>query len=581
MNFGRIERNGCRIAALVERFRATGQLSDRRSEMVSAMIDRLIQSRPRINAHRQRRALCMLAVALEVYSRNELTEDEALRVMGTSMRVSEQEARELLDELYGSILRRTANGLAFQISSYGEYLAAEELEREDLRRIRELAFLDPNTPNDSWMNAMSYLVELNPAVRTLFVRKFPFWVLQSSPAAFSEAEKTAVTSGILEEFRRLRQYLRIDPRVRIRYLARFVTPAVEEELQRDLLSADEVLCGNTLVLLGVLRRPEALKSALPIAKDLTRGAAIRQCAMIAIANAGSAANIPELLAALTADDPVRQNFIDAIGAVTDAAHLPPVLDLVLGTDAMLSATYYHFRDLRSRESLVSVLRYLADRPQELNNNRIDGYIEPILATLPEFFDAEIAGLCAAILRVVADEHFYADREGPLRIILAHLREADLHGEVARLFFEDQLRSPVRDGRLYFSMRFAATITTSETAQWLVQAGATGLIQSLAGFVQGDVRELLRPHSGGIIDAQDENARHYAAEQEKEEKDKRDRVRQLQEHLRTRTKLEDALNDFVKLTEDRWPELPQDFQKWLSDEISGLMGTLDLEHRIRW
>jgi hypothetical protein len=56
---------------LVERFRTTGQLSDRKSEMVSAMIDRLIQSRPRINAHRQRRALCMLGVALEVYSRNE------------------------------------------------------------------------------------------------------------------------------------------------------------------------------------------------------------------------------------------------------------------------------------------------------------------------------------------------------------------------------------------------------------------------------------------------------------------------------------------------------------------------------
>jgi hypothetical protein len=56
---------------LVERFNTTGQL-------VSAMIAQLIQSRPRINAHRQRRALCMLAVGLEVYSRNELTEEEAL-----------------------------------------------------------------------------------------------------------------------------------------------------------------------------------------------------------------------------------------------------------------------------------------------------------------------------------------------------------------------------------------------------------------------------------------------------------------------------------------------------------------------
>jgi hypothetical protein len=100
-------------------------------------------------------------------------------------------------------------------------------------------------------------------------------------------------------------------------------------------------------------------------------------------------------------------------------------------------------------------------------------------------------------------------------------------------------------------------------------------------VSGKVRELLRPHSGGIIDAQDENARRYAAEQEKEEHDRRDRVRQLQERLLTRSKLGDALNDLVKLTEDRWPEIPEGFQKWLSDEISALMGTLDLEHCIRW
>ena len=566
---------------LVERFRATGQLSDRRSEMVSATIDRLIQSRPRINCHGQRRALCMLAVALEVYSRNELTEQEALRVIRTSMRLSEAEARDLLDELYGSILRRTANGLAFQMRTYGEYLAAEELEREDLRRIRELAFFDPHTPNDSWMNTVSYLVELNPQVRALIIRKFPFWVLQSSPAAFNEAEKATVASGILEEFRQQRQYLRIDPRVRIRHLARFITPAVEEELRRDLTSGDEVLSGNALVLLGVLRRPEGLEAALPIAKDRSRGAAIRQCAMIAVSNAGTVANIPELLGALTADDPIRQNLIDTIGAITDAAHIPPVLDLVLETDAMLSATYYHFRDLRSREALVSVLRFLADRPQELNNNRINGYIEPILATIPDFFDAKIAGLCADILRAVADEHFYADRDGPLRIILAQLREADPHGEVARLFFERQLQSPVPDGNPYFSVRFAAAITTVETAQWLIQAGATGPIQSLAGFVRGPVRELLRPHSGGVIDAQDDNARRYAAEHEAEERGRGDRVRQLQERLLTRTRLQDALKDFVELTEERWPELLEGFRNWLSGEISAVMSTLDIEHHIRW
>ncbi len=48
------------------------------------MIHRLIQSRPRINVHRQRRALFILAVAMEMYSRNELTEEEDSALMHPS-----------------------------------------------------------------------------------------------------------------------------------------------------------------------------------------------------------------------------------------------------------------------------------------------------------------------------------------------------------------------------------------------------------------------------------------------------------------------------------------------------------------
>jgi len=127
----------------------------------------------------------------------------------------------------------------------------------------------------------------------------------------------------------------------------------------------------------------------------------------------------------------------------------------------------------------------------------------------------------------------------------------------------------------------AAITTIETAEWLIQSGATGLIQSLAGFVRGPVRELLRPHSAGVIDAQDENARRYAAEQEQREGSMRDRVQELRARLLTRGKLEEALKDLVELTEEHWPELPEAFRQWLSDEINALMATLDLEHRIRW
>jgi hypothetical protein len=566
---------------LVERFKATGQLSDRRSEMMSAMIDRLIQSRPHINAHRQRRALCMLAVALEVYSRNELTEEEALQVIRASVRIAAHDARGLLDELYASILKRTGNGLAFQMRSYGEYLAAEELERASLDRVRELAFLDHDTPNDSWMNAISYLAELNPQVRAFFVRKFPFWVVQSSPAAFTEEERTAVASGILEEFRRQHQYLRIDSRVKIRYLARFVTPAVEEGLRQDLTAGDEVFCGNALTLLGVLKRPEVLPVALPIMKDQTRGTAIRQCAIISVVNAGTAAHVPELLAALTDGDPIRRDFVDAIGALADAAQLPMVLPLILRTDAVLSATYYHFRELRSREALVAMLQDLAREPQEFDRIRAKGYVEPILDTLPDYFNEEITELCVDIFQALLRHDIYADREGPVQVILTQLCAADKRGEVARRFFERQLQQ-ARPRRTWFNtIRFLASITTIETAEWLIQVGAMEIIRDLAAFVGGPAREALRLHSGGVIDAQDANARRYAAEQEAADRQERSRTQSLQERLLTRTTLRDALSDLQQLREDHWPELPETFKNWLSGEMSALLASLDLERTIRW
>ena len=165
-------RNPFVLSIMMQRFRESGSLSELRSENMSYVIDGLIESRPHVDAHRQRRALRMLAVAMETYSRNELTEEESLLIISEAMRLTERQARELLHELYASILKRTGNGLSFLLASYGEYLAAEALEDAPLSRLRELAFLDSSTPNDSWANAMSYLLELNSSIRSAFVGRY-------------------------------------------------------------------------------------------------------------------------------------------------------------------------------------------------------------------------------------------------------------------------------------------------------------------------------------------------------------------------------------------------------------------------
>lgn len=243
-------RNPFILSVMVDRYKEQGRLSPLRSDNVSYVIDRLIATRPGINSRKQRRALKMLGVACETYSRNELTDDEALQVLLEAIELPEDEARAILEELSHSILIRTPNGIAFQMRSHGEFLAAEELENQSLDRIKELAFFDNDTPNDSWMNAISYLAEFNTQVRRYFLRNYPEWMFSLSPAAFSEAERTSLCSSFIEQLNRSGQLVIDQLTVRPRKLARLLTDEVLQQLKGEVESPRIEEAANALTLLG-------------------------------------------------------------------------------------------------------------------------------------------------------------------------------------------------------------------------------------------------------------------------------------------------------------------------------------------
>jgi hypothetical protein len=575
-------RNPFILSVMIEKYREEGALSDRRSENLSYMIDRLIQSRPRVNRHRQHRALRMLGVALETYSRNELTEEEALRVITQAMRISDADARDLLDELYASILKRSPNGLAFQMRSYGEYLAAEELENAPLERVKELSFLDLTTPNETWLNAVSYLVELNPQVRSYFVRRHPLWTIASSPAAFSNDEKTAIVASALQICVREKQYVIHHPLMNARKLSRFVTDAAERDLIASLADPNNVVRGNALALLGMRAHPQVLPVALEIVKNRGLGVNLRYCAVAALVNVGTPAHVPELLAALDRDDPLHINFLDMIGAIIDESQIAEMLPLIFRENAMLSAAYYHFREFKSRESLLQTLRYLVAHPNDLNTIRAEAYVEPIFELLPTFLDPEIAEVCVDLLETIERLRIYPDQSGPMPKLFAVMREADRDGRISRSFFRRILARPVEQRqRIFYVDQLLVSLMTRETAQWLIDEKAFDLIRELAGYCHGDIREMFRPYSGGVIDAQDANTRAYREEESKREESRTRYITSLQESLPRQASLNDALKILWELKEDYWPELPEAYRGWLASEISTQLGILDLEKNIRW
>jgi hypothetical protein len=575
-------RNPFILSVMVERFRAAGSLSKLRSDNLSYMIDRLIQSRPQVNAHRQRRALRMLGVAMETYSRNELTEEEALRVIREAMHVTEQESHELLHELYASILKRTGNGLSFQLASYGEYLAAEALEDASLSRLKELAFLDPTTPNDSWGNAVSYLVELNPSIRKAFVHQYPFWTLSASPVVFSDNEKDMVVNEILKELTANNQFVSDHPRIQVRRLSAFITALTESVLQKDLASKNDVVIGNALILLGVRGYTGAVSLAMGILSDRGRSTGARMAAVLALVNSGTPALVPKLLELVDGGDPLHINIVDLIGALTDEAQIALTLPIILRTDAGLSSTYYRFRELKSREALISVLRFFLEHPNDLNSIRAEGYVEPILKLIPRYWDQEIAQLISNIIDLIETNHIFPERTGPFRKLFEIAGAADIDGAVSRLYFETLFaRGEAGRRRMYYVDQTLAELVKPATARWLIENEATNMIQNLAPYLRGEVRELLRPHSNGIIDEQDAASRRYWEEQAAEERTRKNSIALVQERLQGRTTLQEALTDFVELRQEHWPELAEAYRTWLAAEISMQLRLLDLERTIEW
>jgi hypothetical protein len=575
-------RNPFVLSVTIDRFRQVGDFRSLRSDNLAYIVDRLIQSRPLVNQHRQRRALCMLAVAMETYCRNELTEEEALRIIKQSMSISHSGAEEILRELYGSIIRPTANGFAFQMRSYGEYLAAEALEGESLDRLKELAFQDFDTPNDSWMNTISYLVELNPAIRTFFVTGFPFWMISSSPSAFSENEKERIVGKIFDVLIAENHFINTYPRINMRRIGRYLTPTLEAELFRELSSPNDVTCGNALVLLGVRRNLKILPVGFAILQNKALDTSFRFCGLLALLNSGNPELIPELIPLLDPDDSLEINILDLIGALCDESQIPAVLPLMLDAGAMLSNAFYRFREFRSRDALLQVLRYFVNAPQDLNEIRADGYVGPILKTLPQYWDADIAEICSQIILSIQESKIYPDRSGVVGELFNIVRKADVNGTVATLFLQRFVGEGKEEKvRAFYVDELVASLMTIETAQWLTENRATHIIEHLSPYVRGPVRDVLRPFSNGLIDTQETNAKFYETERAGKEKSYNQKIHQLQIKVLLEKTINEALRDFFELSEDHWPELPLDYKQWFEVEISRLMTELDLGNSVEW
>lgn len=568
------------LSCLVERFRDAGGLARLKSDNVDFVITRLIESRTRISRTQQRRALRMIATAMETCARNELTLVEATSVLTSAMVISEDHAKTILRELDQSILLRTSTGISFQLASYGEFLAAQELENQSMYRVRQLAFVD-NEPNDSWMNTISYLAELNPGVRKYFSRRHPEWMVASSPAAFEGAEKDQILQKILVNLDNSQQFLIRHPILKARSLARFLTPAMKAKLKGNLNDEKPTAAANALLLLSLCGDTSIIDVALPMAIDRRRNDPLRLCALSSLVNVGDPQLVEPLIENLDAADPFHVHVLDCIGALTDYSQLWRVLPLLLSTDTMLTAAFYHFRELRSRDDVIKTLQILVADPDILDRTRVGSYLDPIVKALNEHMnehmDEEIETLCADLIvsserRNVALEHSGLAR-GFIETITAS-------GRAGRVACRVLARFVLESTRPIHTNHSIGRLLDVDSAHWITENIPEEIVgRILWGVNDPQLQDILVPDAGGRDVAQREVIQQQHEQIEQRQQAEQARTRRFQEAILAGDDIVKVIYAAYRLPEEHWPNLEAARIEWLSVALSKALVQMNLRQSI--
>lgn len=565
------------LGAMLQRYQQFNQLSPIRSDNVGYVIGKLIESRPRVNATRQRRALRMLATACETAARNELTVAEAQRVLLEAIDFSRDTADHLLDELSHSILIRTVNGISFQMRSYGEYLAAEELHDKGIDRLRELAFSGA-IPIDTWQNTITYLAEMSDAARRYFANYHPRWLINVSPAAFTEGERTDLTAELLRATNHVGAYLTDELHFSLRRFARLLTAPVLTTLHNQLTSNQPHEVANALVLLGLCGERTIATQALGIIMASRSASPLRYAALIALINSGESGVVNDLIAFADPSDAYHINVIDAIGSLCTPAQFRQVLPLLRHTNAGLSSTYYHFRELKTREALDAAIAYLDENPMVLQGFDMDPYLEPLVDLIPNHWDERLGASIGRLLAILERSHVYLTREKLITGIITHTAKCD-HDAIA---IKTMITALANDTpRLRPSNHLIAHLITLVAAQW-IKDHASQYAQDLFYYLRpGPARDMLDTRSPEEIKAQQDAIAQYQEDERQDEAQQASTRVVHQVTMRTTRDLYAFVNAFVRVPKEHLPELSTDQRDWLAQKVSDELARFDLARTIIW
>ena len=567
--------NPLALDALLKLFQACGNLGRTRADALQHVVDSVLESRPTSNLRGQKRALRMLAIAMEVAARNQLTDDESIAVLRCALRIDAAAARTLLDELTKSVLVRTQDGYRFQMHSYGEYLAAEELsEIQETDRILRLMYLD-NTlrPSDSWGNCVSYLMERHRGIRSFFSHKFPDWTLTSSPAVFDERDRTAIVHELLDSLSRKNVYLLHHPTIRVVHLARFVPEVMLSHLRAAVESTNDVEAANAALLLAAYGDKAMADRLLALALDATRNAHVRNSALLAYDQIGTPSSVSQLLDIQDWGEHTVPSRIDAAAGLMDSTNVSLVLAALVRTEVIITSACVRFSALNDRADLEAVLDALIALPADaLQHNQLSYYLDRFWRSLarswrPEWVD-KVADL---VLRF--EEVGNPDDHDLQRDLVSAMQSLPDHGyAMGRRIVERLLAAGQNVHHLYHSI---PALVGPDDARWLVaQPASERLVRTVRAFGPPETKVVLE---GPITQQQQETIDQW----KREEQQRQERAQRLERTIATSEDGDVLFQTLARVDPAHWPEVSSDRRDWLATFVGEQLGRIDLRTRIQW
>lgn len=563
------------LTSLLKLFKDTGKLTSSRSGAVHHVVYQLLSERPTKDERNQARALRVLAVAMEAAARNQLTQPEAVKTLVTAIDISDEEAARLVDELTSSILVKTNDGYSFQMASYGEYLAAEDLSaiRELPRFLPLMRLHDGQVLSDSWQNTASYLAELHRGFRTWLVRNKPEWAINASPSSFSDIEKTRVVRAIIGELTAKQLYLNTHPTIRADRLALFVTDASRTELRAQLTRDEAVAWANALLLLGAAKDKEVVDKALALALDEKRDLHSRRSALSALEYVGQPAMVPVLLQITDWTDDLASARLDAAGSVVEPNQIQILLEALSKTDTMISGAHQRFAQFESDEAVVATIDAVEALGSERLGFRMSSYIEPIWRLMIRRWKPEWANRLARIVLGHGHEHEY---DSAMEELIKLLASTPTVGAAVGTAIVDELRTNPRPVTKF--NHHALRLISEADAKRALEIGDKDLIRNIRAFGSPAAQVFLH----------NQNPVEYVPSPEEVKWKKEDQkrkafvVKQQGIALDHSVEPKERLNALWRIhNTDNWPPMSVDQAKPLAVKVEEELYALNLRTSIEW